>query len=58
MDTAPITTWEGAEAYFTWAHAPTMLYLSLALMVVVVVGTIVQSARHETKSFARADKRP
>lgn len=57
METAPLTTWEGAEAYFTWANAPTMLTVSLILMLVVVVGVIVHSAVHEKKSFARAERR-
>lgn len=57
METAPIASWEGAEAYFTWANAPTMLTVSLALMLTVVVGVIVHSAMHEKKSFARAEGR-
>ena len=57
METAPLTTWEGAEAYFTWANAPTMLTVSLILMLAVVVGVIVHSAMHEKKSFARAESR-
>lgn len=57
METAPIESWEGAEAYFTWANAPTMLTVSLILTLVVVVGVIVHSAIHEKKSFARAEGR-
>ena len=41
MNASPITTWEGAEAYFTFANNPTALAIILGLSVVVTVGVIV-----------------
>lgn len=55
MHSAPIDSWEGAEAIFTFANSPTMLALFLILTVVVIVASIVQSAHHENKSFKRTE---
>lgn len=55
MNSSPIVTWEGAEATYTWADAPSLLGFCLALMALIVVGVVVQSLRHEKKSFERAE---
>lgn len=55
MNTAPFESWDGAEAYYTWANSPTMLYLTCILTLAVVVWVIVQSIIHENKSFKRAE---
>ena len=47
MNTSPIDTWEGAEAYFTYADSPGMISLILLLSVIVTFGTIVLAAIHE-----------
>ena len=53
MDSSPITTWEGAGAYFTFADMPGVLYLILALAAVACFGTIVMAAKHETEAFKK-----
>lgn len=55
MESAPITTWEGAEAYYTWAGSSSLLTLCLVLTAAIVVGVVVQSLVHEKKSFKRAE---
>ena len=48
---SPITTWEGAEAYFTFADSPTAIGIILILSIVVVVGAIFVTAKHENDSY-------
>jgi len=55
MDTSPITSWEGAEAYFTFADMPGFLYVILAAAVVVCFGTIFMAAKHETEAFKKIE---
>lgn len=55
MNTSPITTWEGAGAYFTFADSPAVLYLILALSVIICFGTIVIAAKHETEAFDKIE---
>ena len=55
MDSSPITSWEGAAAYFTFADMPGMLYLILALAVIACFGTIVMAAKHETEAFKKIE---
>ncbi len=50
MNTSPITTWEGAEAYFTFADKPALLVLFVLAGIAACVWTIVSMAKHETKS--------
>ncbi len=56
MESAPFETWEGAEAIFTFADSPGWLAVFLALTVLVVVGVVVQSVRHENESFRKAEE--
>lgn len=51
MNASPITSWEGAEAYFTFADKPTVIGLILALAVIVTIGAIVATAIHEKHSY-------
>lgn len=51
MNTAPIETWEGAEAYFTYADNPFMIGLILLAAVAVTVGTIVVAISHEKHAY-------
>lgn len=53
MITSPITSWEGAEAYFTFADKPGILYVILAAAVIVCFGTIVSAGIHETEAFKK-----
>lgn len=46
MNTAPITSWEGAEVYYTWAGTPAIGVL-VALGVVVCAYTIWAMVKHE-----------
>ncbi|MCB5162829.1 hypothetical protein [Marinomonas algarum] len=51
MNASPITSWEGATAYFTFANNPTMMSIILTLSVLVTVGIIVASVVHENKTY-------
>jgi len=55
MDTSPITTWDGAAAYFTFADRPVVMYCILAAAVVATFGTIVMAALHENEIYKKAD---
>lgn len=44
---SPITTWEGAEVYFTFAHSPAIIWLCLLGSVAACAYTIIGMARHE-----------
>lgn len=48
---SPITSWEGAEAIFTFADSPVVVAFILVLAVVATAGVIVATIRHETKSY-------
>ncbi len=50
MNSAPITTWEGAGAYFTFADNPFVLAIALAGAVAVCLYTIVSMVQHENAS--------
>lgn len=52
---SPITTWEGAAAYFTFADKPVVLYVILALAVILCFGTIVKAGIHETEAFKKVE---
>lgn len=53
MNTAPITTWEGAEAYFTFADKPALLVLFVIAGIAVCAWTIFSIARHETSAYKK-----
>lgn len=51
MNASPITSWEGAQAYFTFADNPGAMMFILGLAVVATVGTIVASIKHENDTY-------
>lgn len=51
MNGAPIETWEGAEAYFTFADSPAMMTIFLILAVIVTFGAILYGGRHEAEAY-------
>ena len=53
MDTSPIASWEGAEAYFTFANHPGILYAILAAAVIICFGTIIMAGIHEVEAFKK-----
>jgi hypothetical protein len=53
MNTSPITAWEGAEAYFTFADKPGVMYAILAAAVIICFATIVSASLHETEAFKK-----
>lgn len=52
MNTAPITSWDGAEAYFTFADKPGVMMLILIVAIIVTFGTIVLAAIHEKHVYS------
>lgn len=48
MSGSPIATWEGAEAYFTFADSPTMIALMIVLTIGSIAYTVFRMAWHET----------
>lgn len=53
MNGSPVTAWEGATAYYTFADRPFLVALCLVAMAVVTLGVIIHSAKHETAAFKR-----
>lgn len=56
MNSSPITTWEGATAYFTFADKPFVLVLLLLGAVGVCVYTIFSMVKHENASYEKLTK--
>ncbi|MDP3895140.1 MAG: hypothetical protein Q8Q62_00545 [Mesorhizobium sp.] len=50
MNASPITVWEGATAYFTFADSPLILSVVLVGAIAACVYAIVSMAQHETAS--------
>ncbi|GLK78739.1 hypothetical protein [Methylopila turkensis] len=48
MNSAPITAWEGAKAYFTFADRPGVLMFFCAVAIVACAASIASMMRHET----------
>jgi hypothetical protein len=55
MNTSPITTWDGAAAYFTFADKPIVMYLILAAAIVITFGTIIMAGIHEIEAFKKLE---
>ena len=53
MNSSPITSWEGAEAYFTFADKPFVVGFIFTLSVVVTLVVIGSMILHEKHSFER-----
>ncbi|MGR3802858.1 hypothetical protein [Marinibacterium profundimaris] len=52
MNTAPLQSWDGAEAIFTFADKPAVVMLLLLGALAVTVGTIVVAAVHEKHAYS------
>ena len=46
----PENSWEGVDAYFTWADSPGMLVLITLVTAAICVGIIIAAARHESET--------
>ena len=46
----PNNSWEGVDAYFTWADSPGMLVLITLVTAAICVGIIIAAARHESET--------
>ncbi len=53
MNSSPISTWEGATAYFTFADNPMVIGFLFLLSVVVTTGVVAAMMVHEKHSFER-----
>jgi hypothetical protein len=53
MNTAPITTWEGAEAYFTFADKPALLVAITIAGIAACAYTIYSMAKHESDAYKK-----
>ncbi|MBF6057393.1 MULTISPECIES: hypothetical protein [Thiomicrorhabdus] len=51
MSASPITSWEGATAYFTFADSPAIIGFILILSIVVTLGVIAYTFYHEAHSY-------
>tara|TARA_B100000686_G_C16693545_1_gene919146 strand:- start:999 stop:1172 length:174 start_codon:yes stop_codon:yes gene_type:complete len=46
----PNNSWEGVDAYFTWANSPGMLIFLALVVGVICLGIIVSAAKHESET--------
>jgi len=46
----PENSWEGVDAYFTWADSPGMLVLITLVSCAILLGVIISAARHESET--------
>ena len=46
----PKNSWEGVDAYFTWADSPGMLVLITLVTAAICLGIIIAAARHESET--------
>lgn len=51
MNASPITNWEGAEAYFTFADRPAVVVLILVAAVAFTIYAIISAFIHESDSY-------
>jgi hypothetical protein len=56
MHSSPITSWEGAAAYFTFADKPFVVGFVFTLSVIVTLVVIGAMILHEKHSFERLNK--
>ena len=50
---SPITTWEGAAAYFTFANQPAIIYALLAGAVIITALSIIMGGIHESEAYKK-----
>ncbi len=53
MNSSPITSWEGAQAYFTFADSPGAIWVFFILAVLVTAGVLASAISHENESFKK-----
>ena len=46
----PTNSWEGVDAYFTWADSPFMLVLITLVVCCALLGIIISAAKHEAQT--------
>ena len=46
----PENSWEGVDAYFTWADSPGMLVLITLVVCCICIGVIYAAAKHEAET--------
>jgi hypothetical protein len=46
----PVNSWEGVDAYFTWANSPGMLVLITLVSACICIGVIIAAAKHESET--------
>tara|TARA_Y100000590_G_scaffold265221_1_gene298027 strand:- start:392 stop:565 length:174 start_codon:yes stop_codon:yes gene_type:complete len=46
----PENSWEGVDAYFTWANSPGMLVLITLVTAAICLSIIIAAARHESET--------
>ena len=51
MNSSPITSWEGAAAYFTFADSPAMIAILCGLAVAGFIGFMAPIIKHEKDAF-------
>lgn len=56
MHSSPISTWEGAAAYFTFADNPMVIGLIFVLSVIATFAVVGVMIAHEKESFERISK--
>jgi hypothetical protein len=53
---SPITSWDGAEAYFSFASSPGLMALFLVASAVITFGTILVAGHHESECYKKIKK--
>lgn len=56
MNSAPISTWEGATAYFTFADRPGLLMMIALVAVASCVASIALMIRHENACVRKVNR--
>lgn len=51
MNASPITSWDGATAYFTFADNPAVVGIILVLSIIATLGVIAYSFYHENHTY-------
>jgi hypothetical protein len=52
---SPISTWEGAAAYFTFANQPAIIYELLAGAVIITALSIIMGGIHESEAYKKVN---
>ena len=49
----PANSWEGVDAYFTWADSPGMLVFLTLVTACILLAIVVSAARHEADTASK-----